>query len=147
MACHEGHNGSAQMCHTLHCMLGNCKFERAYVFFLVCFEKQCLLVWFLVFFSGKVKVKDHYQLEKDQKQMTTNFSIKEIPKPIDFACRILLIFPFPKGDFGILQDGKKKKKTKILNYYNIGPGKLNDNNGAICMLQLLRCNLKPFCSN
>ena len=42
--------------------------------------------------------------------MTTNFSIKEIPKPIDFACRILLIFPFPKGDFGILQDGKKKKK-------------------------------------
>ena len=91
-------------------MLGNCKFERAYVFFLVCFEKQCLLVWFLVFFSGKVKVKDHYQLEKDQKQMTTNFSIKEIPKPIDFACRILLIFPFPKGDFGILQDGKKKKK-------------------------------------
>ena len=78
--------------------------------------------------------------------MTKNFSIKEIPKPIDFACRILLIFLFPKGDFGILQDGKKKK-TKILNYNNIGPRKLNDNIGAICMLQLFRCNLKPFCSN
>lgn len=37
--------------------------------------------------------------------MTKNFSIKEIPKPIDFSGRILPIFPFPKGDFGILQDG------------------------------------------
>lgn len=60
MACHEGHNGSAQMCHTPHCMLGNLKFERAYVFFLIGFEKQRLLVCFLVF----LQVKDHIYWKK-----------------------------------------------------------------------------------
>ena len=73
--------------------------------------------------------------------------LKKYQSPLILLVEYCLYSHFPRVILEFYKTAKKKKKTKILNYYNIGPGKLNDNNGAICMLQLLRCNLKPFCSN
>lgn len=65
--------------------------------------------------------------------MKKNFSIKERNQsPLIFPEEYCLYSHFPRV---ILEFYKTaKKNTKILNYDNIGPRKLNDNNGAICML-------------
>ena len=110
MACHEGHNGSAQMCHTLHCMLGIVSLNVLMSFFLFILRNNVFWFVFWSFFQERSRSRIIINWKKTKSKWQQILVLKKYQSPLILLVEYCLYSHFPRVILEFYKTAKKKKK-------------------------------------